>query len=145
MKLFIDCEYNGFKGDLISMGIIDENDNEFYEVLGCEKPSSWVDINVIPILNKNSITLKEFQSNLQDYLNTYESVELIADWPEDAQWFCWALVNGLGHRIKTPMPISILIDNELSSEKALLRHNALSDARAIKDSYYAKKKEPRVL
>ena len=33
MKLFLDCEFNGFGGELISMALVDENERYFYEVL----------------------------------------------------------------------------------------------------------------
>lgn len=36
MKLFIDCEFNEFGGDLLSMAIVSENGDEFYEVLNLE-------------------------------------------------------------------------------------------------------------
>ena len=34
MKLFLDCEFNGFGGELISMALVDENERYFYEVRG---------------------------------------------------------------------------------------------------------------
>jgi hypothetical protein len=61
MKLFLDCEFNGFGGELISMALVDENEKYFYEVLPCMNPTSWVFNNVIPILNKQAIDLKEFK------------------------------------------------------------------------------------
>ena len=39
MRLWIDTEYNGFKGALISMALIDEEGREWYEVLKCRSPS----------------------------------------------------------------------------------------------------------
>ena len=72
MKLFLDCEFNGFGGELISMALVDENERYFYEVLPCINPTSWVLDNVIPILNKQTIDLKEFQNTLFKFLNHYE-------------------------------------------------------------------------
>ena len=47
MKLFLDCEFNGFGGELISMALVDENERYFYEVLPCINPTAWVLDNVI--------------------------------------------------------------------------------------------------
>jgi hypothetical protein len=55
MKLFLDCEFNGFGGELISMALVDENERYFYEVLPCINLTSWVLNNVIPILNKQAL------------------------------------------------------------------------------------------
>ncbi len=35
MNLFLDCEFNGFGGELISMALVDEHGLFFYEVLEC--------------------------------------------------------------------------------------------------------------
>ena len=79
MKLFLDCEFNGFGGELISMALVDENEKYFYEVLPCMNPTSWVFNNVIPILNKQAIDLKEFKKNLFNFLNHYETIHIVAD------------------------------------------------------------------
>jgi hypothetical protein len=79
MKLFLDCEFNGFGGELISMALVDENERYFYEVLPCINPTSWVLDNVIPILNKQTIDLKEFQNTLFKFLNHYETIHIVAD------------------------------------------------------------------
>ena len=64
MKLFLDCEFNGFGGELISMALVDENEDFLYEVLPCTNPTSWVKDNVIPKLKKQPIDLKEFQKKI---------------------------------------------------------------------------------
>jgi len=66
-KLFIDCEFNEFGGDLISMALVAEDGQEFYEVLNLEndwKYGSWVFANVVPYLNKDPITKQLFQQKL---------------------------------------------------------------------------------
>jgi hypothetical protein len=92
MKLFLDCEFNGFGGELISMALVDENERYFYEVLPCINPTSWVLNNVIPILNKQAIDLKKFQNTLFNFLNHYETIHIVADWPEDFSLFLRSLI-----------------------------------------------------
>jgi len=102
MKLFLDCEFNGFGGELISMALVDENEKYFYEVLPCMNPTSWVFNNVIPILNKQTIDLKEFKENLFNFLNHYETIHIVADWPEDFSLFLTTLMLQQGVCMTTP-------------------------------------------
>lgn len=130
MKLYIDSEWNSFGGELISMALVDEEGFNFYEVLGCDNPDPWVAEYVIPILDKEPISKIEFQIRLQDFLNQYESVHIIADWPEDLMWFCKMLITGPGTRLATP-PLSMEV---LRVDSVSLRpHNALSDAFGLRD------------
>jgi len=133
MKMWIDTEFNEFRGDLISMAIMAADGKEWYEVLPCENPGPWVAENVIPILGKEPIPKKLFQWELHKFLMKYNSVHLIADWPEDIAHFCEALITAPGQRINTPsLTMEIWRDLDAVSE---IPHNALSDARAIRDKY----------
>ena len=132
MRLFIDCEFNEFKGDLISMAIVAENGDEFYEVLDCPNPGPWVKGHVMPILNKDSIPYHVFQHRLQSFLMQYNSIELIADWPEDIKHFCECLITEPGYRLDTP-PLTMTIYRIDAS--SALPHNALEDARGIADYF----------
>ena len=77
MKIWIDCEFNEFGGDLISMALVAEDGREFYDVLECKNPGPWVAKNVMPFL--------KFQKYLFKFLNELVSIHLIANWPEDTQ------------------------------------------------------------
>lgn len=129
MNIFIDCEWNGFGGDLISVALVAENGAEFYECLHCDNPVEWVAQNVIPILGKPPVGLNELQSGIQRFLMGFDSVNIIADWPEDIERFCSLLITGPGYRLDTP-PLSMqIVRCDAPSE---LPHNALYDARGIK-------------
>ena len=134
MKLFIDCEFNEFKGELISMGIVDENGRSFYEALECRTPGDWVAANVIPVLGKAHVSYPVFQKRLYKWLAEYDSVHVIADWPEDIAHFCNVLITGPGNRMDTPA-LNMTINRSLSSEMSLIPHNALEDAHAIRMMY----------
>jgi hypothetical protein len=134
MNIFIDCEWNEFGGELISMALCAETGEEFYEVLPCDEPGEWVAKNVIPILDKAPIDKEEFQHKLAHFLAQFVSVNIIADWPEDIANFCNALITGPGERINTP-PMSMQIMRiDAGSEKP---HNALHDARGIRKAVLA--------
>lgn len=133
MKLFIDCEFNSFKGELISMALVDEQGVFFYEVLPCADPHPWVAEHVMPILEKKPITLAKLQFRLMAFLSHYDSVHLIADWPEDIQHFCETLITGPGERLNTP-PLTMEIRRDLDCVSHI-PHNALADAFAIARKY----------
>jgi len=130
MRLWIDTEFNEFKGELISMALVDEQGVFFYEVLLCEKPGPWVAQHVMPILEKKPIRLGQFQVRLMAFLSHYDTVHLVADWPEDIKHFCNALITGPGERINTP-PLTMEIRRDLDCISHL-PHNALADAFAIR-------------
>lgn len=129
MRIWIDTEFNDFKGDLISIALVAEDGHEFYESVGCENPGQWVAENVMPKINKEPIPLELMQFRMRDFLMQFESVHIVADWPEDIAYFCDLLIFGPGLRFDTP-PLTIEIRRDLDAT-SLLPHNALADARAI--------------
>ncbi len=134
MRVFIDGEWNSYGGELISLALVCEDGRIFYEVLGCENPDQWVAENVMPKLAKPWIVLQSLQEQLENFLSHYEfdSVHIIADWPEDIMWFCKVLVTGPGTRINTPpLTMQVLRVDTVSSNP----HNALADAMALRDWY----------
>jgi uncharacterized protein (DUF169 family) len=129
MKLFIDGEWNSYGGELISLALVPEIGNHFYEELGCDNPDPWVAENVMTKLVKNRITMSEMQEKLEAYLSQFDSVHIVSDWPEDIMWFCKVLITGPGTRINTP-PLSLeVLRVDTVSENP---HNALADADALR-------------
>ena len=134
MKVFIDGEWNSYGGELISLALVSEDGRSFYEVLGCDNPDPGVAENVMPKLEKEPIPFVIFQLELAKYLMQFEfdSVHVIADWPEDIMWFCKVLIVGPGIRLDTPpLTMEVLRVDTVSSNP----HNALADAMALRDWY----------
>lgn len=132
MKLYIDCEFNGFGGELISMALVSESGHEWYEVLPCEQPVDWVAEHVMPILNKEALQRREdLVESLGLFLSQFDRVHIVADWPEDIAYFCNSLILSAGLRINTP-PITLEI-LRIDGAESLVPHNALHDARSIKE------------
>lgn len=139
MKLFLDCEFTNHNADLISMALVSEEGDEFYEVvpfrhLMCHP---WVIDNVIPILRKEEISYERFQTKLRQFLNRFDEVEVIADWPEDFYHFSRSLLSGPGEMIGVNAKIRMTLERRLDY-KSELPHNALEDAKAIKAGYLKK-------
>lgn len=134
MKIFIDVEFNGFNGELISMALIDMDGLVFYEVLDLpEVVDPWVMENVVPVLNKASVSYERFQKKLEIYLNRYDAVHVIADWPDDISYLMKTLITGPGTRIDTP-PLTCEIRRDLDADSDT-PHSAIADVRGIRKLY----------
>lgn len=134
MRLFIDCEWNEFGGDLISMALVPESMRYtyFYAVLPCLHPGEWVAEHVIPVMWEYSprrvANSAHLASLLAGYLDKFETCHIVADWPEDIERFCKALITGPGMRIATPpLTMEILRVDSVSA----IPHNAFADASAF--------------
>lgn len=130
MRVFIDCEYNEFKGELISMALVSEDGREWYESLGCDKPGAWVAEHVMPIIGITQVDKESFQASLEWFLEGFDAVHLVADWPEDIAHFCQALITGPGERISTPPLTMEVLRVDAPSRQP---HNALADARGLRE------------
>ncbi len=129
-KLFIDCEFNGFNGSLISLALVDPAGPEFYQVLPCDNPVPWVRDNVMPILFNPAIEIDGFRKALAAWLRRYDSVVIIADHPADIKYFADVIISDdRGGWLSLP-PIAFEIRPELSNSNSVVPHNALEDARA---------------
>jgi len=128
-KLYIDCEFNSFKGALISMAIVADDKNYFYEVLPCANPEPWVAQHVMPILYKDAVDMVTFQRKLQAFLSQFRGgIHIVADWPEDIKHFCDVLITGPGERMNTPPLTMEVVRVDFDSA---LPHNAFMDALGI--------------
>ncbi|QNK67833.1 3'-5' exoribonuclease [Variovorax sp. PAMC26660] len=154
MRIWIDTEFNGHEGELISLALVDEDGASFYRYVHCAEPEPWVAANVLPVLGLYSLaperkapasrqpsnvwTLAYLQRALAQWLEVYESIHLVADWPEDIAHFCRLLITGPGTRLDTP-PLTMEIRRDLDAE-SLVPHNALEDARAMRAVHLAYEK-----
>jgi hypothetical protein len=136
VRLWIDTEFNEYKGDLISIALVDEDERSFYAVLPCERPGAWVAEHVIPVLMRRPEPLGFVQEKLEFWLSGYGSVHIVADWPEDLKYFLDLLITGPGTRLDTP-PLTMEVRRDLEGVKSEVPHNALHDAVAIRLSHLA--------
>lgn len=142
-RIWIDCEWNGPGGDLLSMALVAEGDRYFYGALQFHgiKLDPWVADNVIPVLTPMcgdphwAITREGALDGawafcIEDFLRPFDAVHIIADWPEDVARFCMEMITGPGRRINTP-PLTFEVCRDDAPSK--VPHNALWDARALRD------------
>lgn len=144
MRYFLDTEYNGFGGALLSLALVPEDGSEeFYVALECDGPlDPWVERNVIPYLNMVPEGLKgprlprrAAAEALAAWLAHDEAPDIVADWPEDLAQLSMLLVVAPGQMLPVP-PLSLHffpLHGFSTAENSAVPHNALHDARALRD------------
>ena len=140
-EIFIDCEWNGYGGQLISMALVGLDGRELYLATPLrEELDPWVADNVMPGLGNPTevANMLAFSWAIETFLAPYISIEVIADWPEDIEWFCRAMIVGPGERIDTPV-LCMRVDRCLDSDDSAILHNALEDARSIRSMWLSMK------
>ncbi len=133
---FIDCEFNGGHGELISMAIVSEDGQRvFYEVVEHKQPTvDWVEENVIPILNKPPVSSSVFKERLKKFLDAFPKLTLIADHAADLFYFTQQIVGAEGWMM-VEYQLDLRVDPSISAKKSTILHNALEDAKALRLSW----------
>lgn len=139
MRFFVDCEFDEGSNQLISLAIVSEDGkHEFYEVLRWTPPlEPWVVENVLPILQKEPLGLAEFQDKLKTFCSKFAGMHIIVNHPNDVIFFCIGIRQVAGEWIMI-QPLTFEVDDGLSSKKATVLHNALSDTRAMRVDWFNK-------
>lgn len=138
MSMFLDCEFDGHEGRLISIALVADDGDEFYEVMHdalINDTVDWVKNNVWPVLGKAPHEPWNFRERLQNYLRKHVGETIIADSPAD---FVYLL--GLCHEMKDNKYRYINLDLSMKfvisgSLKSKIPHNALEDAKALMEWY----------
>ena len=144
MRYFLDCEYNGFGGALLSLALVPEDGGEeLYLTFDCEGPiHPWVERNVVPYIGNVPEALKlpimdrrQSAEAIAMYLGHDDSPEILVDWPSDIELFCGLLSFAPGKMVVVPELVFRLIQTGSFSpaENSAVPHNALHDARALRD------------
>jgi hypothetical protein len=145
VRYYLDTEFNGFGGALLSLALVPEDGQEFYVTLQCDDPVfPWVERNVVPYLDNVPVglvsprmTRREAADALAAYLGTDPQPELVADWPEDITQFCSLLMIGPGLMVPVPpMTFRLLpLQGFSPAANSAVPHNALHDARSLRDHF----------
>jgi hypothetical protein len=145
VRYFLDTEFNGFGGALLSLALAPVDGEEFYVTLRWSDPIlPWVERNVVPYLDQVPVglvaprmTRGEAAVALSAYLLGDPEPEIIADWPEDLTLFCSLLMTGPGQMVPVP-PLTfrlLTLQGFSPAANSAVPHNALHDARALRDHY----------
>lgn len=132
--LYMDTEFNGFNGQLISMGIVSSRTHkEFYGVLKLPKNvHPWVAEHVVPYLMLDAEDYGVFRHRLYLFLKEHEGETIVADWPEDLSHLLQCLCDPGGNGVSYDLELDLRLIKS-KDIKPFLPHNALSDAKALMD------------
>ena len=132
VKLYIDTEFNEYKGALISLALVAEDGREWYGVRFCDDPGWWVGEHVMPHLNQLPQRDTFLRDELSVFLLQFDSVHIVSDWPGDIAHFCNFLEYRPGERIgPDTMTFEVRRDLPDTATTSAIPHNALEDARAL--------------
>ena len=144
MRYFLDTEYNGFGGALLSLALVPEDGSEeFYVTLECDTAlDPWVERHVVPffdmvpeLLKAPRLSRRAAAEALAAWLAHDSAPDIIADWPEDLAQFSMLLVTGPGMMLSVP-PLTfrlVTLHGFSTAANSAVPHNALHDARALRD------------
>lgn len=139
MKYFIDTEFDGFNGPLISLALIREDGvGKYWLIQDVEINDLWVIDNVLPWLNYGPVELvqneKDLSREIARFLKKDKEVEIHADWLDDIKYFCDVMVFGPG-QARDIKNCKFVYDRELGSYESVYPHNAYYDALAIWEKF----------
>lgn len=144
MRYFLDTEFNGFGGELLSLALVGEDDREeIYLVL--RPPAGhihpWVERHVMPFMHHvplehsaPPLDRTEAAQALGLFLAHDHDAEIVADWPEDIAQMSMLLLTGPGEIVRTP-PLTFRfrpLPGFSTAGSSAVPHNALHDARALR-------------
>jgi hypothetical protein len=147
MRYFLDTEFDGKGGPLLSLALVREDGENHYFVdpeavdLASDE---WVKANVIPVLTEGSpfgFHMNTLPFVISRWLRGDRSPVIIADWPDDIAHFCremtsgslyWSDPNGqLSDMPKLRFEVSDL-DAYPTTLPGAVQHNAWWDAMALR-------------
>jgi hypothetical protein len=141
VRYFLDTEFNGYRGDLISMALVREDGREFYGYLPCDNPIEWVRDNVLAVISAGDTDpvrmrdVANFSAWIATFLRDDPAPIIVSDWPDDIRYFCESLITGPGQMIPTAPQVQFVverIDAYPTTLPGAVQHNALWDARALR-------------
>ena len=147
MRYFLDTEYNGWGGALLSLALVPDDGEELYFTLAVEDPlEPWVERHVAPYFDAvpegfraPPLARAEAAGLLAHYLAGDPEPLIVADWPEDIAQFSMLMIVGPGAMVAVPpLRFQLLSLGSFSTaENSRVPHNALHDARALRDHILA--------
>jgi hypothetical protein len=145
MRFYLDTEFDGYGGRLISLALVPYHGHDHLYLLdpvnAMEAKDAWVRQNVVPAATRGdpgdlpTVTEADrFGFHVSNYLAATNGTHtIVADWFEDIARLNVCLMSGPGKAwINAPKSLGMFVmrgDNKPGE----IPHNALSDARALRD------------
>lgn len=145
MNYYLDCEFDGFGGPLLSMALIREDNESIYMTFQHEKiKDPWVEMNVMPIMKSIPSPLPgmayfdlrktEAANKIYQFMKYDPYPCIIVDWPDDIRYFCESIITGPGYMIGlNALTFELVrVDAWPNKIKNAVQHNAWWDAQALR-------------
>ncbi|MFC7290857.1 hypothetical protein [Hirschia litorea] len=151
MRYFVDCEFNSFGGDVLSIAIAPEHGkplylarpkNEIAALVREDKIDPWVVDYVLPVISANGLSptyvdRSQWGLELQRFLRGDTDIVFVADWPEDIAHLMQVMMIAPGGMINLPcFKVEMRrVDAYFTNLEGAVRHNALWDALSLRNLY----------
>lgn len=130
MNLYLDTEFNGHGGELISMALAADDGQHWYQVMPEPRIwNEWCYENVFPHLGQPPVDPDFFRASLRAYLEARPGCRIYADWPGDFGHLI-ALMCGPKYETSWSIPCEMVLLRGTEPEPEI-PHNALSDSVAL--------------
>lgn len=135
MNLYLDTEFDGHGGDLISLALAGDDGSQWYGIFNDYCSDEWVKEHVSPLLYAMKPTIqgdhRVLRFSLKEYLKAREGCTIWADWPADFEWLMSAMCgDSYSDSFLIPCRMQLIITPD-GEPKPEIPHNALSDALAL--------------
>ena len=158
MRYYLDCEFWGWRGDIISLALVGDDGRELYlafdqtelkheaRIATLADERKWMLDNVLPIIDvegASPLRVGRCRADIQrlwpqriaDFLLFHQTIHITADWPEDIRLFCELLMVGPGQTLIPDKRIAFewtRRDAYPTTLAGAVQHNALWDARVLR-------------
>lgn len=160
MKYYLDCEFNGMGGELLSLALVPEvgehglylADRELERFMAISRDGGarrvafdpWVWANVLTKMDEGYAPLwtrrSEWAAHIETLLRNDHDVTIITDWPDDIKYFCELIITGPGTMIDVRPSIKCemhRVDAYPTELPGAVQHNAYWDAMALRHKLQA--------
>lgn len=135
MNLYLDTEFDGHGGALVSLALAGDDGSQWYAIFDAYCGDPWVAEHVAPklytLLPTHSGSQDVLRFHLKEYLKERPGCTIWADWPADFEHLMHLMCGRhYGESFMVPCHMRLIITPE-GQPKPKFPHNALSDALAL--------------
>lgn len=137
MKLYLDTEFNGHGGELISMAIVHPRGGWYCAREMTCPADAWVFEHVIPKLDRLPIPAESFRDSFIAFMSQFDNPEIICDFCADARHFS-QMLEGPDYKSSLDFAYRLTVLKTPPGQPVSRNpHNALADAQALMDWHIA--------
>ncbi len=153
MRYYVDCEFDGHNGPLLSLAMVCEDGESLYVRVDIEPMDIWVRQNVLPLMGKHkadysrTVYPNEIGESIKWFVGADKSPVVVTDSPVDVGRFCRALSTGAdGEWASADYPRMMFevhnVDCYPTTLEGAVQHNAWWDAMALRHALTAEPAAP---